>query len=492
MAQALDIEQFILENRLDERAQQMLRSENALVQKNVMDRGSLADCSNPSSAVTGRIRDARGAYGGGVAAVVSSAAVTITANDVEQFILENRLDESAAQQLRSEQPTVQQLVFEKGTLADCTNPSSAVLGRIREARNAAKLTAHFSAGRAEASPEEAEMFLTQYAIDENAATKFRNEPPHVQRIVIDRGTLADCTNPSSALMGRLRDAQKDATSLAPMAAMSSLAQATPMVIANEVETFISESAVDDRAAQSLWFEGPAVQRIVLDRGSLSECSNPSSALLGRIREAKMKCQLGSSYGGHGGGGGLKLGGVGGFAAMGGMGGGTLEQFIAQNGIDDRAAQQLRAEPPEVQQAVLARGSLADCANPSSAVLGRLRDARNQGGGGGGGGFVHPGPLVGGGAALGVQFNLQQQVQQQLLGAAGAAVGGTDIETFIAGYRLDDMAARNLRSEPPHVQQVVMEGGPLDNCSNPSSAVMGRIRQAKRGGGVSYGGRAGPY
>jgi len=61
------------------------------------------------------------------------------------------------------------------------------------------------------------------------------------------------------------------------------------------------------------------------------------------------------------------------AGAGGMEG-ELESFIAVNCLDSRAADKLRSCPPAVQDAVLARGDLTDARNPSSAVLGRIKDA----------------------------------------------------------------------------------------------------------------------
>merc|ERR1712039_485498 len=56
--------------------------------------------------------------------------------EVEQFIRENHLDDGAAKAIRSAAPDVQSEVVNRGTLLDCTNPSSAVMGRIREAKQA--------------------------------------------------------------------------------------------------------------------------------------------------------------------------------------------------------------------------------------------------------------------------------------------------------------------------------------------------------------------
>merc|ERR1712176_1442505 len=113
---------------------------------------------------------------------------------VLQFIMEAGLDERATKCFQSEAPDVQKLVIERGPLSDCTNPSSAVMGRIRDARS------HLSAG-------DVESFIQMNGLDERASVELRKEPPHIQKAVMDRGSLQDCQNPNSAVMGRIRDAK---------------------------------------------------------------------------------------------------------------------------------------------------------------------------------------------------------------------------------------------------------------------------------------------
>merc|ERR550532_3513882 len=81
-------------------------------------------------------------YGGyGAAADIPAATVpdmeALSPGAVDRFIVDNRLDDSAARLLRSERPEVQAAVIGRGSLADCRNPSSAVMGRIRDAKMAA-------------------------------------------------------------------------------------------------------------------------------------------------------------------------------------------------------------------------------------------------------------------------------------------------------------------------------------------------------------------
>merc|ERR1711933_127945 len=137
------------------------------------------------------------------------------------------------------------------------------------------------------------------------------------------------------------------------------------------------------------------------------------------------------------------------------------------GLDDGAGRALRAEPPQVQTAVINRGSLSECLNPSSAVIGRIRDAKLQ--------VEYPDRVAGTGS----------------LPTAGLGVGGSEsseVEQFIRENHLDDGAAKALRSAAPEVQSEVVNRGTLLDCTNPSSAVMGRIREAKQArGGAGVGG-----
>ncbi|CAE8583566.1 unnamed protein product, partial [Polarella glacialis] len=75
---------------------------------------------------------------------------------------------------------------------------------------------------------------------------------------------------------------------------------------------------------------------------------------------------------------------------------------------------------------------------------------------------------------------------------------SDVDRFLQENKIDDRAARELLVESMEVQTTVLNRGPLSNCSNPSSALLGRIRDAKRtvaglaGGGFGAAPRSAPY
>jgi len=250
-------------------------------------------------------------------------------------------------------------------------------------------------GGSAASSAEVENFIANNRLDVTAAQNLRAEPAHIQRVVIDRGSLAECVNPSSAVIGRIRDAKLDAkygrpgAGAAPIAGGGGLALTASMphpildgrfATPQEVEQFIVDSKLDDGAARAIRAEPQQVQTAVINRGSLSECLNPSSAVIGRIRDAKLQVKYPDRVAGAGS---FPAAGVG---AVGGESSSEVEQFIRENHLDDGAAKAMRSAAPEVQSEVVNRGTLLDCTNPSSAVMGRIREAKQARGGAAVGGY----------------------------------------------------------------------------------------------------------
>lgn len=120
------------------------------------------------------------------------------------------------------------------------------------------------------SPDEVDDFVRHNDIDDRAAADLRNCSGDIQRKVLARGELSTARNPSAAVLARIRDARVTGGSTC-----------------LEVEDFIKNNDVDDSAAGMLRSSSPTVQRSVLCRGELKTARNPSSALLSRIRDAKV-------------------------------------------------------------------------------------------------------------------------------------------------------------------------------------------------------------
>jgi len=133
----------------------------------------------------------------------------------------------------------------------------------------------------------------------------------------------------------------------------------------------------------------------------------------------------------------------------------VELFLRTNGIDDAAARELRNESPYVAHAVIDRGPLKACVNPSGALVARIRDAKR-------------GILTGaagryGGAPMHAPLD----------------PNASDLDKFLAENRIDQAGIASLRSETPEVQRAVMSRGPLVNTTNPSASLMARIRHVKQ-------------
>eukprot|EP00747_Dinoflagellata_sp_TGD_P118213 gnl/TRDRNA2_/TRDRNA2_172768_c1_seq1.p1 gnl/TRDRNA2_/TRDRNA2_172768_c1~~gnl/TRDRNA2_/TRDRNA2_172768_c1_seq1.p1 ORF type:complete len:316 (-),score=55.67 gnl/TRDRNA2_/TRDRNA2_172768_c1_seq1:58-1005(-) len=213
-ASALDLESFIAESKLDERAVASLRAQTPEVQKRVMLRGSLAACSNQSAALMGRIREAT------MVSPDNLGVAPISSAELDQFIFENCIDEKAAGFLRQEPAHIIHAIMEKGSLAKCSNPSAAVLGRMREIKRAgaSAMAMQGSMGmqmalqgqrmNAEVQPGEVESFCRQYQLDERASNALQEEDAHVQRAVIDRGDISGCKNPSAVVLSRIKAAKQ--------------------------------------------------------------------------------------------------------------------------------------------------------------------------------------------------------------------------------------------------------------------------------------------
>lgn len=137
----------------------------------------------------------------------------------------------------------------------------------------------------------------------------------------------------------------------------------------EVDVFLQGSAIDSAAQKELRNEAPHVQLAVLERGPLRACTNPSGALVARIRDAKRGI-LGDKGGGrHGGAPAMRV-------AL--PDANELDKFCADNRVDQAAVASMRCETQEVRTAVMARGPLVNTTNPSASLMARIRTVKQEG------------------------------------------------------------------------------------------------------------------
>eukprot|EP00929_Paragymnodinium_shiwhaense_P006985 TRINITY_DN110940_c0_g1_i1.p1 TRINITY_DN110940_c0_g1~~TRINITY_DN110940_c0_g1_i1.p1 ORF type:complete len:861 (-),score=203.49 TRINITY_DN110940_c0_g1_i1:116-2698(-) len=440
---ALGVEAFIAENQLDERAGEAMRTAAPELQRAVIERGSLSRCSNPSSALIGRLRDAE--------PQVQVQAV------LDNFIGQNQLDERATAALLESPPEVQFAVIERGSLTTTKNPSAVLLSRIKQAMQdyaayGGKGFAGFedrggkgmSKGPSKAARgggDEVEVFIRQWRIDEKAARELRDAPTAVQIMVLERGGFQDVRNPSASLAGRLRAAFADLDG-----------HGRGQGGAHVLEAFISANGLDERAAEAIRNSLPEVQQAIVEQGNLTDCHNPSSKMMMRLRDTEAM-----------------------FA-----GSMTVDTFLAQNPVDDRAATAFLEADYEVQMDVMERGSLATTQNPSAALLMRVRNAEKERGIGSKGGGK--GEAKGKGKGMPFPTPVLKTVGKPR--PAAARGGQQDIETmidqFVRRERLDAKAADALRTCSPQVVMHILDRGTLQTARNPSAALLGRIREAESG------------
>lgn len=372
---AIDPEQFIAEAGVDDSAKQKFLALHPDVQQGIVSLGPLSGARNPSAALIGRIRS----------------------SEKDQFIIDAGVDQEAADAFGKLSAALQKEVMSRGTFNGSKNPSAVLLGRIRDARKsvaAAEFTAqNFAwgamprmmpspapAGKASgrwsqgvkrkigASPDAVEQFIAEGGVDEEAAQSLRELPPAMQSEVLSRGGLETSRNPSAVLIGRIRQVKKgDSGSfgggysgMAPLLPVVSFTapatkvrkKMTPIVKSEypmDVESFIAEEGVDEKAAEGLRELDDQMQQAIMSRGTLKGGKNPSAMLIGRIRDAKATFGMSSK----------------------------VDQFIQDEGVDDRAAEGLRELDPEMQERIIGRGTLAGAANPSAMLIGRIAAAKKQ-------------------------------------------------------------------------------------------------------------------
>jgi len=124
----------------------------------------------------------------------------------------------------------------------------------------------------------------------------------------------------------------------------------------------------------------------------------------------------------------------------------LETFIANNNVDEEAANLLRACDLEVQAKVMARGGCAECRHPGGVIKKRIKDAEN----------------------------------------VGSSVYSQEVEEFISTHNLDERAMEVLRTADPEVQRIVLDRGDCTDAANPSAMILSRVKNAVRDRGKGKG------
>eukprot|EP00434_Breviolum_minutum_P013343 symbB.v1.2.011757.t1/scaffold750.1/size323489/9 len=294
-----EVEQFVLDNELDEAASNALHSASSVVQRDVLEQGSLASCREPSAGCMSRIRKAESMYGEARKRAPEEGFNAASAEaDVESFIQENHLNDRAAEALRIP-PEVQVEVMSQGSLATCRDPNAGCIGRIAKAQAAFKhrpqkliLTERRALERP--SEEELNAFVQEHNLSERCVAILHDVPASVQLAVLDQGSLRGCRDASAGCIGRVKKAQqalKDGTlETSGRGTKRRREEVSPARggLRREVDRFVRDHDLSERAAAVLREQRPEVQEMVLQGGSLRGTRDMSASCMGRIRKAQQE------------------------------------------------------------------------------------------------------------------------------------------------------------------------------------------------------------
>lgn len=118
---------------------------------------------------------------------------------------------------------------------------------------------------------------------------------------------------------------------------------------------------------------------------------------------------------------------------------TVEEFAAQNGLDQKCVRTLMGQPIEVQMHIMGQGPLEGGSNPSAMVMSRIAKCLSE-------------------------YQLPTTVATP-----------DKVEEFIASNGLDEPVGMLLREQSDECKTAVLSLGPVDG-RNPSAMVQGRIKK----------------
>eukprot|EP00928_Gymnodinium_smaydae_P047508 TRINITY_DN3170_c7_g1_i1.p1 TRINITY_DN3170_c7_g1~~TRINITY_DN3170_c7_g1_i1.p1 ORF type:complete len:506 (-),score=114.77 TRINITY_DN3170_c7_g1_i1:279-1796(-) len=206
-----DVNEFISEHGIDERAAADLRSCPAEVQRKVLGRGGLSSARNPSAAILVRIKDARADLIKATAGTAGPNMGLPSSREIEAFCKENGVNEKATKALRSSSPMVKRRILQSTHIKGSPDPSAALMAMIPDKKKGGSgAAANMGLARSWGlvpSAADVDTFLKNNEVDERAATDLRTASARVQQAVLAQGDLKSARNASSALIGRIRDAK---------------------------------------------------------------------------------------------------------------------------------------------------------------------------------------------------------------------------------------------------------------------------------------------
>lgn len=135
---------------------------------------------------------------------------------------------------------------------------------------------------------EVETFLSMNSVELHAATKLRGLPRHLQRQVLDRGSLMGARDPSAVLISRVRDAMmSSAMTTMPSMPILTMTLSNGQQVHPAVEALIIRFGLDAQCAQQLR-QLPLQLQAVAAELPVHEARNPSAFVMAQLQLPRFK------------------------------------------------------------------------------------------------------------------------------------------------------------------------------------------------------------
>lgn len=516
------IAEFVESNSIDEEAAAELKACTPEVQEMVLSRGDVTSAPNPSAAVVTRIKQSRKNWKSSSTVVEENRpepeSTTPDSNSCSEessyeegtqgatdlnrkledrvldFIHANGVDDEAASSLQACPREVQELVLSRGGVTSQPNPSAAVVIRIKQSKKEWKhkrVTDSAEPDLAESEPvqprlqDRIQAFIEANGVDDEAAAKLSQCSPEVQEMVLSGGDVTSSLNVSAAVVVRIKRSKKElkckaayaeAAASEPESEVEQGANGKPRLsskLEKAIAQFIKANSIDGIAATKLRNSSLDVQSLVLAGGDVTNTSNASAAVIVRIKRSKKELKWREAV--------EEVADLG-YSAVGwpkvdkGKLKTAIADFTEANELDEEAAVKLRNSMPEVQTLVLAGGEVTNTSNSSAAVIVRIKRAKRE--------LKYK--------SLGLESHCDDEDEDEddpEITKSDEEEDESDFEEdedlqervaeFIETNGVDYEAAQKLENLPPEMQELVLAAGDVTSSSNPSAAVVVRIKRAKQ-------------
>lgn len=134
---------------------------------------------------------------------------------------------------------------------------------------------------------EVETFLSMNSVELHAATKLRGLPRHLQRQVLDRGSLMGARDPSAVLISRVRDAMMSSAQTMPSMPILTMTLPNGQQVHPAVEALIIRYGLDAQCAQQLR-QLPLQLQAVAAELPVHEARNPSAFVMAQLQLPRFK------------------------------------------------------------------------------------------------------------------------------------------------------------------------------------------------------------